>query len=432
MKRYAPSGGFGGASYSQPAKKKKGPKNFYVVRVGRKPGIYDNWKECEAQVSGYSGAKYEVFYTLSEAQHYMDGAAFSAGHLPPSLPAPSSSMASYSAAGAPKKYYAVAVGRKPGIYYTWGEAEPCIRGGRSIHKSFKTLQEAQQFIIQNGTPETCQTLGLTFSSGQQTRQMQQALARENPAEPTWEERTAHPTRREQPAQYQIPAEQARGQRSDWQRQQRQYESPAAQIHEERLARQAEHDQLYTGAAFRPVEVPDRQFISETTAKPVPKQSIAGPDEGMIKIYTDGSSLGNGKPGSRAGLGVYFGPGDERNLAERLPGMPQTNQRAELMAMLRAMERVSSTQGIEIWTDSQYSINCVTKWVSDWERKDWKNSKGKDVSNQDIIRNLMAKIRERKAAGADTRFQWVKGHATDPGNHEADNLANIGSRLPEVL
>jgi len=185
---------------------------------------------------------------------------------------------------------------------------------------------------------------------------------------------------------------------------------------------------YTGAATEPVAAPIK---SEPTARPQHTRSATESNGNLMRIYTDGSSQGNGKPGARAGLGVFFGPDDERNLAERLPGIPQTNQRAELLAMLRAMELVPVTQGIKILTDSKYSIACATDWVANWEKNNWKNAAKKDVMNQDIIRPLVAKKREREAAGAATEFEWVKGHATDPGNIAADRLANMGAEKPKI-
>ncbi|KPM40389.1 hypothetical protein AK830_g6180 [Neonectria ditissima] len=165
------------------------------------------------------------------------------------------------------------------------------------------------------------------------------------------------------------------------------------------------------------------------AKAIPKQvSTTGPQEDILQIYTDGSSLANGKKESRAGLGVFFGNGDPRNLSEKLPGEPQTNQRAELMAILRALEIAPLEQTVQILTDSQYSINCVTQWALSWDRKGWKTATGGEVKNQDIIRNVLARMTERTKAGANTYYQWVKGHASNQGNVAADRLAVLGARM----
>lgn len=151
-------------------------------------------------------------------------------------------------------------------------------------------------------------------------------------------------------------------------------------------------------------------------------------DGTVRVYTDGSSLSNGKAGSRAGVGVYFGDNDSRNISERLPGELQTNQRAELMAMLRALDMVPSKQPVLIYSDSQYSINCVTQWAAGWKNKGWVTAAGEKVKNQDIIRSVLDKMDERTKAGGSTSFQWVKGHSADLGNAAADRLAVRGAKL----
>lgn len=152
------------------------------------------------------------------------------------------------------------------------------------------------------------------------------------------------------------------------------------------------------------------------------------NDGIVRIYTDGSSLANGRAGSRAGVGVWFGEGDRRNIAERLIGDPQTNQRAELQAIYRALEVAPIDEPVQIFTDSQYSINCVTQWAVSWQRKGWKTAAGEEVKNQDIIRRVLQRMEERKKAGAATMYQWVKGHVMNRGNEAADALAVKGARM----
>lgn len=178
-----------------------------------------------------------------------------------------------------------------------------------------------------------------------------------------------------------------------------------------------------GETVEPVEKPAKK-TKAAARETVPKKLA----DDLLQIYTDGSSLANGKHGARAGIGVYFGDGDPRNLAERLQGEPQTNQRAELMAMLRAMEIAPLKQTIQIFSDSQYSINCVTQWAVSWKKKGWVTAAGEQVKNQDIIRVILEKMEERTKAGGNTFFQWVKGHATDRGNIAADMLAVRGARM----
>lgn len=182
-----------------------------------------------------------------------------------------------------------------------------------------------------------------------------------------------------------------------------------------------------GEKIEPITKPEKKTGSKTKLSEQP--SVV---DGIVRIYTDGSSLANGKAGSRAGVGVYFGDGDARNISERLEGQPQTNQRAELMAMLRALQVVPLTDTVEIFSDSQYSINCVTQWAIGWKNKGWKTANGDDVKNQDIIRVLLDKMDERARVGGNTLFQWVKGHATDKGNVAADRLAVAGAKMSSIM
>ncbi|KYK61178.1 RNase H domain protein [Drechmeria coniospora] len=171
----------------------------------------------------------------------------------------------------------------------------------------------------------------------------------------------------------------------------------------------------------PVVVPAAKQTRRAVVAPAP------PVDDAVEIYTDGSSLANGKLGARAGIGVFFGDGDPRNLSERLEGEPQTNQRAELMALLRALEIAPTNQTVRIITDSQYSINAVTQWAVGWKQKGWMTANGGQVKNQDIIRAVLDRMDERTAAGANTYYRWVKGHATSRGNMAADSLAVRGAK-----
>ncbi|ORX92216.1 ribonuclease H1-like protein [Basidiobolus meristosporus CBS 931.73] len=149
------------------------------------------------------------------------------------------------------------------------------------------------------------------------------------------------------------------------------------------------------------------------------------DGEYFAIFTDGSSRGNGKAGCRAGVGVYFGQDDPRNVSEPLLGK-QTNQRAEIMAAIRAIENAGDDElKLNIKTDSQYLINAITVWIHNWKARQWKTSAGKDVENKDLIQKLDQLITRRPGK---VRFTHVKGHSGVPGNEMADMLANAGAEL----
>lgn len=159
---------------------------------------------------------------------------------------------------------------------------------------------------------------------------------------------------------------------------------------------------------------------------VPAELVRSTD--VTVVYTDGSSRGNGKVGATAGLGVYFGPDDPRNLAERLPGPRQTNQRAELTAIIRALELVPKSEHVIVKSDSQYSINCFTVWHQKWARSNWRNSSNQDVENKDLVQKGLALVQARQKAGGRTKLEKVAAHVGIHGNEEADRYANDGAMM----
>ena len=151
---------------------------------------------------------------------------------------------------------------------------------------------------------------------------------------------------------------------------------------------------------------------------------------MIYIYTDGSAKNNGKRSARAGVGVWFGPDDSRNISEPLVGPEQTNNRAELTAILRALEAMSNRRNepITIVSDSQYSIRCVSVWIHAWKKNHWKTSKKQDVKNKDLI----VRIDDLMSRFTHLQYRYVKAHTNKDdqhsvGNRWADQLAEEGAQ-----
>lgn len=122
-----------------------------------------------------------------------------------------------------------------------------------------------------------------------------------------------------------------------------------------------------------------------------------------------------------------------NLSEPLSGTRQTNQRAELTAIQRALEIAPRNRSVTIYTDSNYSIKCVTEWFVKWRANGWLNASKKPVENKDLIEKILTLIEQRKNMSQEissinkVEFVWVKGHATNEGNIAADELAVAGAR-----
>lgn len=117
----------------------------------------------------------------------------------------------------------------------------------------------------------------------------------------------------------------------------------------------------------------------------------------------------------------------RNVSEPLDGNRQTNQRAELTAISRALGIAPRHRDICIFTDSKYAIDCVTVWYKKWEVNNWMTASSKPVENKDLIQSIVANMDERRSLNVETLLKWVKGHNKNVGNEGADRLAVQGAK-----
>src|ERR1700753_407128 len=143
-------------------------------------------------------------------------------------------------------------------------------------------------------------------------------------------------------------------------------------------------------------------------------SLCGMNEAVI--YTDGACSGNPGPG---GWGAVLRYGDvvrELHGGERLT----TNNRMELLAAISALEALTRPVPVQLYTDSKYVLDGITKWLSGWQRNGWKTASKQPVKNVDLWQRLVAAM-----APYEISWHWVKGHNGDPGNARADELARLG-------
>lgn len=138
----------------------------------------------------------------------------------------------------------------------------------------------------------------------------------------------------------------------------------------------------------------------------------------ITVYTDGACKGNPGPG---GWGVLLEHGDYKK--ELCGGEASTtNNRMELIAVIKALEAINRPCEIDWYLDSQYVRQGITEWLDGWKRRKWKSASGQPVKNQDLWVRLDELINE---ADHKISWHWVKGHSGNPGNEQADLLANQG-------
>lgn len=134
---------------------------------------------------------------------------------------------------------------------------------------------------------------------------------------------------------------------------------------------------------------------------------------MLKIWTDGSCLGNPGPG-----GWGFIATDGKNTAERCGGEKNTtNNKMELTAVIKALTAAKKHAEVEIHTDSQYVKNGMESWIKNWKAKGWKTADKKPVKNQELWQQL-----DELASNIKIHWVWVKGHAGEEFNERVDDLA----------
>ncbi len=133
----------------------------------------------------------------------------------------------------------------------------------------------------------------------------------------------------------------------------------------------------------------------------------------VEMFTDGSCLGNPGPGGWGTIMRYGGTEKEMSGGEP----DSTNNRMELLATIRGLEALTRPMSVDIYTDSTYVRDGITKWIHNWKRNGWKTSAKKPVKNDDLWRLLDAAMVKH-----DVRLHWVKGHAGHPENERADDLA----------
>lgn len=132
----------------------------------------------------------------------------------------------------------------------------------------------------------------------------------------------------------------------------------------------------------------------------------------VEIYTDGACSGNPGPGGWGTIMRWNGHEKELNGGER----ETTNNRMELMAVIKGLEALSRRCRVDLYTDSQYVQKGVTEWMAGWKRKGWPDR----IKNQDLWQQLDALL-----ARHDVRIHWVRGHDGHPENERADVLARAG-------
>jgi ribonuclease HI len=137
---------------------------------------------------------------------------------------------------------------------------------------------------------------------------------------------------------------------------------------------------------------------------------------IVEIYTDGACKGNPGVGGWGVLLEHDGRTRELHGGEA----HTTNNRMELIAVIRALEALERGTRARLHTDSQYVQLGISKWIHDWKKRGWRTAGKKPVKNLDLWRRL-----DELSGGHEIEWIWVRGHEGNIGNERADELANLG-------
>lgn len=137
---------------------------------------------------------------------------------------------------------------------------------------------------------------------------------------------------------------------------------------------------------------------------------------VVNIWTDGACKGNPGLGGWGAL-LRYGPHQKEIFGGE---EDTTNNRMELLAVIRALELLKRPCNVTVHTDSQYVQKGMLEWMSGWKARGWRTADKKPVKNADLWQELDSLSQQHTL-----QWQWVRGHAGDAGNERADVLANMG-------
>lgn len=175
---------------------------------------------------------------------------------------------------------------------------------------------------------------------------------------------------------------------------------------------------------QPVKQPGIKYNRKKHVSDVNASVKFDPTFKEVILYTDGSCLKN--PGGAGGIGAILRFGNHSKTVQE-GFRSTTNNRMEMLAVIRGLDLLNQKCNVMIFTDSQYLINGMTLWIKGWRKRGWKLANGERVKNVDLWQELDAAI-----SGHRVRWTWVKGHAGNPDNELCDMMARSAAESPTMV
>ena len=140
---------------------------------------------------------------------------------------------------------------------------------------------------------------------------------------------------------------------------------------------------------------------------------------MIKIYTDGSCIGN--PGNGGWAAIIIN--GENKIKIKGSQKNTTNNQMELLAPIQALKKIPKGSKLKIFTDSKYVKSGITEWIHSWKKNGWKTANKQEVKNKELWTELDLLNNEFEIS-----WNWVKAHSTDELNNEVDLIAREAANI----
>ncbi len=149
----------------------------------------------------------------------------------------------------------------------------------------------------------------------------------------------------------------------------------------------------------------------------------------ITLYTDGACRGNPGNGGYGSILEYTDAGGRLHQRELSAGYRQTtNNRMELLAVIKGLEQLKSACAVTVFSDSKYIVDAFAKgWVAAWQKNNWMRGRKEEVKNQDLWKRLLELMR-----GHTVEYRWVRGHDGHPQNERCDQLATAAADSGQLL
>lgn len=293
------------------------------------------------------------------------------------------------------KYYAVAKGRKVGIYNTWADCEAQVKGScGALFKKFNTYKEAEDFIANSGKKSTTENKTTSSVSTKQD---------------FWPDDVESNTADDALLLSALSTA-----------------APEPQTTKKGTKRKAE--------PYKPQKTGEKKFkqelITQVGVKKFGEYEFPVDSEEYVIVYTDGSCENNGQKNAIAGLGVYFADNHPLNAAKPVRGRA-TNNCGEIQAASEAI-RIAKSHGIQklcISTDSQFLLNSITSWIGSWKQRNWTLKNGQAVKNVLDFKELDELLSDKTIK---VKWNYVPGHVGILGNERADKLAREGGYMYKKL